>query len=40
MAYVGYGGSSAVWPEYEITPLKGLKEKPVDQNGKERFETG
>jgi len=27
MAYVGYGGSSAVWPSYEITPLKGLKEK-------------
>ena len=27
MAYLGYGGSSAVWPSYEITPLKGLKEK-------------
>jgi beta-glucosidase len=30
MAYVGYGGSSAVWPAYEITPLKGLKEKAKD----------
>lgn len=27
MAYLGYGGSSAVWPSYEITPLKGFQEK-------------
>lgn len=27
MAYLGYGGSSAVWPSYEVTPLKGLKQK-------------
>lgn len=27
MAYLGYGGSSAVWPPYEITPLKGLQKK-------------
>jgi len=27
MAYLFYGGSSAVWPPYEITPLKGLQAK-------------
>lgn len=26
-AWFAYGGSSAVWPSYEVTPLKGLKEK-------------
>lgn len=26
-AWLIYGGSSAVWPEYEVTPLKGLKAK-------------
>lgn len=31
MAYLAYGGSSAVWPPYEITPLKGLKAKSEGQ---------
>ncbi len=32
MAYLFYGGSSAVWPPYEITPLKGIREKALQMD--------
>lgn len=32
-AYLAYGGSSAVWPPYEITPLKGFQAKAQTNDG-------